>query len=129
MITIPLNIPNGTISKSTILGSTPPTNSILSTWLSLRVLTIRVWSLWSTQKRMLSQVRVRVLDGIEMVKIYATSKIHWKKRPEDSTTHSLSRCNSQMIMMKYTYLIVIHIHIQIALSCSKNCASQNLKTG
>ena len=78
---------------------------------------------------MLNPVRHKVLAGIETVKIFAISKIPSRKRLEVFTIHSLFRCSSQMIMMRYILHIVTHIPIQIAPNYFSDSANLNQKTG
>ena len=127
--TTPLPTPNGTTSKSTIPASTPLTNSTSSTLSSLKAHTTKAWSHWYTQNEMLNRVKVKVLDGTEMGKIFAISRTHWRRRQEDSTIHSLFRYSSQMITMRYILHIATHTHIQIAPNYSRNSANLNPKTG
>ena len=129
MIIILPRIHNGFTLKWIILESIQHTNSISSTWLNQKVLTTKVWNLWYTLKEMLNRVKVKVLDGIEMDKIFAISKILLKRRQVVFIIHSLFKYNSQMIMTRYILHIATHIHIQIARNCFRNFASLNLKTG
>ena len=129
MIIILPRIHNGFTLKWTILESIQHINSISSTWLNQKVLTTKVWNLWYTLKEMLNRVKVKELDGIEMDKIFAISKILLKRRQVVFIIHSLFKYNSQMIMTRYILHIATHIHIQIVQNYFKNSVSLNLKTG
>ena len=129
MIIIQLPIRNGIISNYWTLVSTRHINSILSTWSSQKVRIIKVWNHLYIPSVMLNRVKVKVLDGIETVKIFATSKIPSKRRLADFTIHWHFKYSSQMIMMRYILRIAIHIHILTAPNYFRSSASQNQKTG
>ena len=128
MITTLQHTLNGTILGSTIWGSWQPTNSTLSIWLSLKALTIKAWSPWYTPRERLTLMTDKESGGIVTDRIYATSKIHWRKRQVDFTIRLLSKFNSCMMTMKCTWRIAIHIHTQMPVNFYSDSVRQNRKT-
>lgn len=68
------------------------------------------------------------MDGIEMGKTFATSKIPSRRKEVVSITHLLSLFNLNMITAKFIWLIAIHTLTQTVQSSFRDCASQRAKT-
>jgi len=127
MITTQLPSLNGFISRFKMSKSSPLINSTLSTWLNQRVLTTKEWNRCFIQRKRLKQMMDQAMDGTEMAKIFVTSRILWRRKVAVFIIHWHSPFNSNMMTVKYTWLIAIPILTQTAQSSFRNSANRRAR--